>query len=36
LLFSSEDHAVLVGCCSCKAIDTGQATSAIRLHSQPL
>ena len=28
--------AVLVGSCSCKPIGTGQATSAIRLHSQPL
>jgi len=26
----------MVGSCSCKPIDTGQATSAIRLHSRPL
>jgi len=36
LLFSSEDLAVLMGCCSRKPIDTGQATSALRLHSRPL
>jgi len=34
--FSSEGLAVLVGSCSCKPMDTGQVTSAIRLHSQPL
>jgi len=34
--FSSEGLAVLVGSCSCKPISTGQVTSAIRLHSQPL